>query len=319
MKAARIAAVLLVALVAIVALADAGTSSAPFCSSCHEMGPRTAAWRESPHAAVQCVKCHVAPYEWYEYPEALVMRAGLITKDLGAHLKNRVTSADVDAARVRPMADKVCLQCHDVNRKATSGFRILIDHPAHAKRNKQCISCHITTAHPTPERGTALSFMAQCFKCHGAKSQPKASAECRVCHPGGYELKPASHKAKRWAKAHGGIAIKDRQQCTMCHKQSFCDDCHGMVMPHPAKWAQGRNGHAATAQRDRKLCERCHVEKPDLCSMCHHKAYDPEKGDWVKQHTFEVDRKGAAYCLDCHSPVYCSRCHVRTAIAISNQ
>ena len=44
--------------------------------------------------------------------------------------------------------------------------------------------------------------------------------------------------------------------------------------------------------------------------MCHHKAYDPAKGTWVKQHFLEVEAKGASFCLDCHSPVYCSRCHV---------
>ena len=34
----------------------------------------------------------------------------------------------------------------------------------------------------------------------------------------------------------------------MCHEKSFCDDCHGLQIPHPEGWAKGATGHAATAQ-----------------------------------------------------------------------
>ncbi len=47
--------------------------------------------------------------------------------------------------------------------------------------------------------------------------------------------------------------------------------------------------------------------------MCHHKAYDPMIGSWVKQHYVEVETEGAEYCLECHAPGYCVRCHVSWA------
>jgi hypothetical protein len=45
--------------------------------------------------------------------------------------------------------------------------------------------------------------------------------------------------------------------------------------------------------------------------MCHHQSYDPNKGTWVKQHFLEVEQTGAAACMECHSPIYCVRCHVQ--------
>ena len=37
------------------------TSSASFCSSCHEMQPEYDTWKASTHSEVDCVSCHVQP------------------------------------------------------------------------------------------------------------------------------------------------------------------------------------------------------------------------------------------------------------------
>jgi len=310
----RLAIGVVLGVLVLVIAADIVTASPKLCGSCHELRPKVAAWNASAHADVGCVTCHVAPYPWYARPQALIVRGGLIGRDVYKH----VTKQYEDPVRSRvegaaPMADEVCLQCHDPNRQATSGFRILINHVEHAKRNGSCISCHVNTAHPEPTRGTAISLMGQCYECHGTPEYPEASTDCRLCHPSDYELRPASHKEATWNSEHGGIAIADRRQCSLCHvDSSFCTDCHGLEMPHPEDWARGRSGHAGVAEQNRALCATCHDEKPDLCSMCHHKAYDPSKGDWVKQHFIEVRNKGAAFCFDCHSPVFCAECHVRS-------
>lgn len=96
----------------------------------------------------------------------------------------------------------------------------------------------------------------------------------------------------------------------MCHVQKFCDDCHGLEMPHPSGWAEGEDGHSVYAEQDRTVCEQCHTERPDLCGMCHHEAYEPEQGSWVQQHFIEVETQGSDYCFECHLPAYCVRCHV---------
>ncbi len=289
------------------------TASPTFCGSCHEIAPRAASWKQSPHADVPCVRCHVPPRPWYESPQQVVDFGRLVTRDIYKHATGDYTDpVDQRPPGVAPTSDAVCLQCHDVNRKATSGFRILINHPEHAKRNGSCVSCHIRTGHPLPTRGQALSLMGQCFTCHGLGKTAKAPARCNLCHPPGYRLIPASHVAKKWLQRHGAIAKTDRQECAMCHQPSFCTDCHGLEMPHPAGWAKGTTGHAIYAQRDRTVCAKCHGSNPDMCSMCHHKSYDPAKGTWVKQHFQVVQKEGPLFCIEsCHSPVFCARCHVQ--------
>lgn len=310
-RAARIAIALALGLLGFLVAADLVTSAPALCGSCHEMSPRAESWKQSAHVAIKCVNCHTSPHPWYALPQSVGLQVGLLARDVNAHLaKQYEDPVDSRPPGVVPMADAVCFRCHDPNRKATSGFRILINHPEHAKRNKSCISCHIRTAHPLPTAGRALSLMTQCFTCHGTPRAPKASADCRVCHPSDFDLHPQSHKvAKKWKLGHGSVAKADRAQCAMCHKQSFCDDCHGLTMPHPKGWARGKSGHAALAERNRAVCARCHEDKPDLCSMCHHKSYDPSKGTWVKQHFLEVAKRGAAFCFGCHGPLFCVQCH----------
>lgn len=306
------AAVALGVLVLSIAL-DFGTSSPSLCISCHEMASRAGSWEQSAHVSVTCVKCHETPRPWYALPARLVDRGKLLSRDVGAHLSGEYTDPVDSRTVAEPVDDAVCLQCHSPNRTATSGYRILIDHAEHAKRNGSCVSCHVRTAHPLETRGTALTLMAQCFTCHGTASKPDASAECGVCHPSGYELVPVSHSGAKWKDGrHGEIAAADLSLCGMCHGQSLCDSCHGGVeMPHPDAWTEGTKGHAAVAQADPGVCLRCHTAESNMCSMCHHAKQDPAKGSWVKQHGAQAVTDGATACIECHGPLYCVQCHIR--------
>jgi len=304
-------AIVIVGVLAVGLALDMASRSPALCLSCHEMELRGHEWEQSAHNMVVCVDCHTEPRPWYATPLRLVERGGLIVRDVSSHLAGGYdTSIDRSSAAKSPITDEVCLQCHDPNRKATSGYRILIDHVEHAKTNGSCVSCHVRTAHPVETRGQALTFMGQCFTCHGTPEQPDASAECGVCHPDDYELVPATHEDSKWATKHGDTAVSDFGLCDMCHDQPFCTDCHGVAMPHPDGWAEGATGHAIVAKTDRAVCEKCHGASLDMCTMCHHKGYEPRKGPWVKQHFEQVRERGAAYCMEsCHSPVYCIRCH----------
>jgi len=313
----RVALITLVAVAALVVVGDQVTSSPQLCASCHEIRPRVAEWSQSAHAQVSCVECHVEPHEWYQTPRAIVQRSVLIGRDLYLHLSGDYQDpVEARADDSEPMPDEVCLQCHSADRQATSGYRILIDHVEHAERNGSCVSCHVGTAHPEPERGRALTLMSQCYTCHGTAENPEASAECAACHPADFDLVPQSHEDAKWDRGHGRVAESDRRQCAMCHEQRFCNDCHGLPMPHPAGWDKGRAGHAATAERDREICARCHTEKPDLCSMCHHARFDTTKGSWTEQHNLAVREEGVAYCLTCHEPLSCARCHTKVSMEL---
>lgn len=307
-----VAAGILLGLLTLAVAADLLTAQPALCTSCHEVRKRAAAWATSPHSGIACVTCHQPATAWYALPTRLADRTALLARDVAKHLAGGYRDpVDGRIAGTAPMADSICLQCHSPNRKATSGFRILIDHVAHAKRNGSCVSCHVRTAHPVGTRGAALSLMSACFACHGSPAQPKASADCALCHPKGYEPRPASHRAKAWTARHGKVARADLKQCEMCHAKATCDACHGVEMPHPMGWA--KTGHAAVARQDSRVCERCHGGQPNLCTMCHHQAFDPKKGTWLEQHSADAAASGVAFCLDCHTPLDCVRCHVGQA------
>lgn len=307
--------VVAVSAVAVVLLAglalDTATGSPRLCASCHEIRPMADAWRHSPHSVVACVACHEAPTAWWSLPQRLADRSLLLSRCAARHLSGTYQDpVDLQTTAPEPMPDGVCLQCHDPKRKATSGFRILIDHAKHARRNGSCVSCHIWTGHAQPTRSSAQSFMAQCFTCHGTARAPTASARCPLCHPSGYVLLPASHKSGAWKRRHS-VAGSDLRLCEMCHEKKMCNGCHGLQMPHPMDWAKSINGHAAAAEADRTVCSRCHGAQPHTCTMCHHDGFDPTKGPWTKQHPEEVNRRGAAFCFRCHSAMDCVRCHTK--------
>jgi len=308
---------IVIVLVLLFAAAGRVVYSARTCSLCHEMQPAVASWRVSPHAQTACYSCHGTPRPWYGAPLSIVEGLTLLGGDVRAHWASR-PSAETTGSRVAtaaPIPDSTCLQCHDPSRQITSRYGLVIKHAEHAKRNKSCVSCHRWVAHPDKEASQATLMMAQCFNCHGKPEQPKASGECVVCHVKDMDLKPPTHKTGKWQTAHGQVAKADRQQCVMCHRQEFCNNCHGVEMPHPLGWARGASGHAAVAAKNKAVCAQCHKGSANLCTMCHHQGYDAQKGPWVKQHFVTVRETGAAFCFKCHDATYCVRCHTSVPAA----
>jgi nitrate/TMAO reductase-like tetraheme cytochrome c subunit len=314
-----VGALVVVALVLIFVGATFAISSPRACGSCHEMKPKVASWSVSPHAEVGCYSCHGTPRPWYGAPLSMAERWTLVARDMRARqagLGSQTATGSTNATG-SPIPDAACLQCHDANRKATARYGLVIKHAEHAKRNKSCVSCHLWAAHPDPKASRGTLMMAQCFNCHGQAAQPKASADCFVCHVKDIDLKPETHKTGTWTKQHGKAAMADRQQCVMCHKQDFCTGCHGLEMPHPLGWARGASGHAVVAKQDRAACEKCHVGNANLCTMCHHQGFDDKKGPWVAQHNLQVRETGAAFCFKCHEATYCVRCHTSSPVPAS--
>ena len=315
-KVVRIVAIVLGVMVAFVAvglLLTRVTASPRVCGSCHEMQPALASWRESGHTQIGCPSCHEKPRPWYQFPQTLAVRAAMLTRDVRLHASpqsTRAVRASYDATPT--ISDATCLQCHGTSRKISMRFGTLIDHSEHAKRNGSCVSCHLWTAHPKPNSERPMILMEQCFTCHGRTASAKAPGTCDVCHPKSFNLRPASHRPEsKWLKGHGKVARANGQPCEMCHEKSFCQDCHGLAMPHPANWAKGYPpDHSKAAKTNRQVCVRCHPDKPNFCTMCHHKQWDPAKGPWRSEHPATVSETGAAFCLDCHNPVYCSTCHL---------
>jgi nitrate/TMAO reductase-like tetraheme cytochrome c subunit len=315
-KLFRVTLIVLAALAAFVAvglLLTRVTASPKVCGSCHEMQHALVTWQASGHTQVRCPQCHEKQRPWYQFPTTLAVRGAMLTRDLRAHWSEEGRQQVMASYDTTPtIGDETCLQCHGTSRKISMRFGTLIDHEKHAKRNKQCTSCHLWTAHPDPGAERPMLLMERCFTCHGRTASAKAPGTCDVCHPKDFNLRPASHKpTSKWLKEHGQVAQKNQQPCVICHDQSFCKACHGLPMPHPANWAKGSPPlHSQYAKTNRAVCNRCHESKPDVCSMCHHKGWDPTKGPWVQQHPALVANSGASFCLKCHDPLFCMNCHV---------
>lgn len=283
------------------------------CGACHEMAPEVQAWRTSPHTAVGCYWCHGDPRPVYVSFPAFAERARRMGGYLWAFLNGTESPPQAVFEGDEGLPDAVCERCHRPERKATREG-IVIDHVAHAKRNMSCVSCHRRTAHPGVMLEGGYALMEECFKCHSLDAKAKARGRCDNCHAKDFDLVPRSHKAPTWLRGgHGQSAIAENEHCALCHQRRFCDDCHGIAMPHPEKgWQSGKTGHVAAAAEDRKRCARCHARRGDLCSGCHHKdaGYRDGRVAWIHQHPGVVRSQGVVTCLSCHDPLHCSTCHL---------
>lgn len=196
--------------------------------------------------------------------------------------------------------------------------------------------------------------MTACFRCHTQNAESlglKAPGTCITCHPKDFELKPASHnQAGFFPSGHARLAAQEEtrvaaaetakkkeageaeekagegvgeslpevasiNECSTCHGKSFCSDCHGIEMPHPANF---KKSHGATGKKSPKVCSRCHGNANQFCDECHHGS--SMKWDyniampWRKQHPSAVKQLGANACFSCHDPVYCAHCHVSGSV-----
>ncbi|HET6351605.1 MAG TPA: cytochrome c3 family protein [Coriobacteriia bacterium] len=236
-----------------------------------------------------------------------------------------------------------CTVCH--NRIAhNEDFKLVLKDPKTGEPNKKhesfmsmtaCFRCHTQNA--------------------TANGSVKAPGQCIACHPAGYETKkPPSHlEAGFFPKGHGDLGkeaaakvasttaeaktegadgeesggkqelgpslpkVESINECSTCHSDKFCSDCHGnVIMPHPADF---KKNHGATGKKNPDACAKCHGAADRFCDECHHKTsikrkYDPSR-TWFQQHPDAVKAVGATACFKCHEPTYCARCHTRGTVS----
>lgn len=105
-------------------------------------------------------------------------------------------------------------------------------------------------------------------------------------------------------------------ECRNCHTERFCTNCHGVEVPHPARFTKTHS--KAYTVRNVAVCARCHNRTGDpslaatTCSQCHHRAWLPARGPWLAQHPAIAKVVDASKnCGRCHKETFCSSCHVR--------
>lgn len=177
-------------------------------------------------------------------------------------------------------------------------------HAQHSVTLGDCGECH--TGIDSSER---IEFsdrveMSECMDCHADR---KISNDCGVCHKEiGRDWAPTNH-GDAWKKFHGQVARMRsdviEENCSLCHSESTCVQCHQVEEPEGHNNFFRLRGHGMIASMDRASCAACH--RSDFCERCHQETTPlSHRGNWgspTNQH-----------CLGCHFPLPsegCITCH----------
>jgi nitrate/TMAO reductase-like tetraheme cytochrome c subunit len=293
MKKSTILIITASAMVAILMLLVAGpiTRQPFFCRSCHLERDIYKAWKASPHKEVSCLDCHQTPGVIGFLVYQVKMTKRISSSLLSSYKKPLISNID----------NSSCLRCHQtISKKTAVGNAIRVRHKDFLDEGQKCTDCHGGVGHEKTLRKQNVPSMDKCTRCHDQKT---ASAKCNLCHlekvkrntrhSGSWGI---TH-GKDWAKTHGmgnlTICIichpkKDcskchlamphdpnwayrhskqalKRDCLSCHVRSFCDECHGIEMPHPSSFLP--NHRKVSNKRGKDFCYRCHVK--DDCQQCH--------------------------------------------------
>ncbi|MHB9149000.1 MAG: cytochrome c3 family protein [Thermoleophilia bacterium] len=190
-----------------------------------------------------------------------------------------------EARRLAPATGtfSTCPDCHallDPPRADRPALTDAFRHERHLTRGAACDSCHARPIHS--ESGTRRPTMAICYSCHGEAPASVAPADCVLCHPADFPLKPTSHGDAFYQEGHSRVVEQQgTDDCFLCHQggtEGFCRACHGLDIPHPEGWTGGAGGgpgaHTTAAQEDATICVRCHQNRgaaPEGCygGECH--------------------------------------------------
>ncbi|HEY2379594.1 MAG TPA: cytochrome c3 family protein [Terriglobia bacterium] len=170
-----------------------------------------------------------------------------------------------------------CVQCHDTARVPSES------------RMSNCKTCHQDTASlnaavpNSHTRNVKPDFHTEAFRLHHEEEAAAPGATCFVCHQhvqssamGAVQcdschqaMKPASHTSRWKDDLHGQYAAMDRTTCTVCHRASYCSDCHNELPRSHNPLALWKGGsHATPAKLDLRGCFTCHTFE-NTCSECH--------------------------------------------------
>jgi len=247
---------------------------------------------------------------------ALVSTAGFLLVIVGS-LKNispSLKAAPIPSSRYaleisEPVAMSKCGRCHS-DLDAFKNPAIIFKHDVHLSRGFACKACHIIFSH-RPDGSIVKPPMEVCYDCHSLRHAEKglvAGEECALCHPKGFNLKPANHTHEFAEREHPELAYQDFKYCLMCHKRDFCQKCHTEEGIEPLNHRQRQMWRGEHGKQEEGVvsCTVCHVQ--NYCDDCH-KTELPHAETWVQQHS-KAPMEAMANCTMCHrQDKYCSDCH----------
>jgi len=261
------------------------------CASCHDLGAFRAQTQASPHASVDCRRCHMAP-------GALGQVAFALQRPLHVYVAQARTT-DRDAAGV---PDARCRECHskEIQGVITSNG-IRLNHTS-CSVGASCSDCHSSIAHGSATLWVRSYDMDVCLECH-LKS---GKVQCNLCHEG--RDTAARVKFGAFAVTHGPKwktthAMGDTTTCTVCHQARDCVECHGVGVPHEANFVEA---HSLYADQADERCGSCHEDT--FCTGCHGMQM-PHPAGFTRRHT-SLAASQPDQCKRCHEDSDCTNCHV---------
>ncbi len=235
---------------------------------------------------------------------------------------------------------RTCEACHpDYMEQPGTAGDLVFSHPVHIDQDIECVTCHEP---PLGHFETPAPMMMACLSCHEGETAPN---QCANCHRKLDEIAPGIDEPA----VHLNPDPATRKTCEKCHDvQVWCEQCHGLIMPHPATWKKEHgevaltqsdtcvkchqskdptfcidchgvemphpafwySSHGDVAEANPDSCEGCHPPVLDLCNRCHHAGYEPTP-QWPDgpEHAAAVAAKGVEACLVCHEQSFCDECH----------
>ena len=139
---------------------------------------------------------------------------------------------------------------------------------------------------------TLLLMLSLLYACANTNSLPRTHPEdvrglgmprpnCSECHTDSWSA--LNHRAPNYLAKHRFYAASSRQVCSMCHTESFCNDCHTRkdeIKPsdkfsdQPERWLPHRGDYLSQHKIDGRInpvsCVKCHGRQNNQrCATCH--------------------------------------------------
>lgn len=317
-------------------------STPEVCLGCHAPGA------EAHHAAgVDCAKCHVPIADATD----LSVERIAAFPDPADHGADDYVSAhgglgESDAQRCSVChAQESCSRCH-VNADRLAVIRELASDervaslvagkpgtwPTPASHESvDWLSTHGRQAAESTETCASCHVQESCSTCHGDEAERLAAGLSRR-RPGGPQgagtvaARPPGH-TPGFVTEHGSAASVGLPECSSCHAESFCADCHdGPAAPrfnvesaagfHPADFVTRHGAEAFARQTE---CSSCHSTEV-FCRDCHQQVGVGQRGTttggafhnaqpgWLLSHG-QAARQGLETCAGCHAQQSCLKCH----------
>ncbi len=243
-----------------------------------------------------------------------------VTESDNAGDRNLPTEATCRVCHDGVIIDNSCTLCHQNMLNLTPipnpERDIIFSHKLHLMDRQDCVACHGYGITQTDYcRGEFLPQMSICSDCHDGE---QTDNECEICHGNvpRQNLRPENHN-EMWLHGHRSEARDNRDECSMCHAQASCQDCHQgyniMVEIHEKDYLLQ---HALEARLKFSDCTTCH-DSQEFCQSCHE-----DEGvsqplnhltdfDWAESGHARPAIDNVEICAACHggSASVCIDCH----------